>query len=87
MIDQFDLCINVFWLLAWLIHLLINEFAIPASSAFVTRPGGLRAARLNPPPPEGLERDWIVIEIFFEFFELKESSQAPRIPPGWRQDS
>ena len=22
-----------------------------------TRPGGLRAARLNPPPPEGLERD------------------------------
>ena len=52
---------------------------------FLTRPGGLRAARLNPPPPEGLERVWIEIEKFFEFlfefFELKESSQAPRIPP------
>ena len=35
----------------------------------------------NPPPPEGSERDWIVIEIFFEFFEIFESSQGPRIPP------
>ena len=53
---------------------------------FLTRPGGLRAARLNPPPPEGSERVQTVFEIFFEFlfefFELKESSQAPRIPPG-----
>ena len=51
---------------------------------FLTRPGGLRAARLNPPPPEGSERVQIEIEIFFEFlfefFELKESSQGPRIP-------
>ena len=42
--------------------------------------------RLNPPPPEGSERVRTEIEIFFEFlfefFELKESSQAPRIPPG-----
>mgnify|MGYP003337677667 CR=1 FL=1 len=53
---------------------------------FLTRPGGLRAARLNPPPPEGSERVRMDFEIFFEFlfefFELKESSQAPRIPRG-----
>ena len=57
-----------------------------------TRAGGLRAERFNPPPPEGSERVQIVFEKFFEFlfefFELKESSQAPRIPPGhggrWR---
>ena len=58
---------------------------------FLTRPGGLRAARLNPPPPEGSERVWTVFEIFFEFlfefFELKESSQAPRIPPFSRAGS
>ena len=39
---------------------------------------------VNPPPPEGSERVQIVFEIFFEFlfefFELKESSQAPRSP-------
>ena len=39
------------------------------------------AKRLNPPPPEGSERVWIVFEIVFEFFEIKELSQAPRIPP------
>ena len=39
------------------------------------------AERLNPPPPEGSERVWTDFEIFFEFFELKESSQGPRIPP------
>ena len=37
---------------------------------------------VNPPPPEGSERVWTEIEIVFEFFELKESSQAPRSPPG-----
>ena len=51
---------------------------------YLTRPCGLRAARLNPPPPEGSERVRIVFEIFFEFlfefFELKESSQGPRSP-------
>ena len=50
----------------------------------VPGPCGLRAARLNPPPPEGSERvrmDFeIVFEFLFEFFELKESSQGPRIP-------
>ena len=38
---------------------------------FLTRPGGLRAARLNPPPPEGSERVWTVFKKFFEFFEFK----------------
>ena len=43
-----------------------------------------RAQRVldNPPPPEGSERVWIDFEIFFEFFELKESSQGTHIPPG-----
>ena len=38
--------------------------------------------RLNPPPPEGSERVRMDFEIFFEFFELKESSQGPRSPQG-----
>ena len=37
---------------------------------------------VNPPPPEGLERVQTEIEIVFEFFEIKESSQAPRSPQG-----
>ena len=47
---------------------------------FLTRPGGLRAARLNPPPPEGSERVQMEIEFLFEFFEFKESCQGPRSP-------
>ena len=38
------------------------------------------AKRLNPPPPEGLERVWMEIELVFEFFEIIESSQAPSSP-------
>ena len=78
-----------FWnTLALYAHQLINASSTlqpVARQHFETRAGGLRAERLNPPPPEGSERVQIVFEIFFEFlfefFELKESSQGPRSPP------
>ena len=57
-----------------------------ADVALGARPCGLRAARLNPPPPEGSERVQTVFEIVFEFFEIKELSQAPRIPPADRKN-
>ena len=40
-------------------HQLVNSSAIQpmARLHFATRAGGLRAARFNPPPPEGSERD------------------------------
>ena len=40
-------------------HQLVNSSAIQpmARLHFATRAGGLRAERLNPPPPEGSERD------------------------------
>ena len=50
--------------------------------SLLTRPGGLWAAQANPPPPEGSER----VRIAFEFFEIEELSQAPRIPPADRKD-
>ena len=63
-------------------HQLINASTLQPvpRQHFVTRAGGLRAERLNPPPPEGSERVWTDFEIVFEFFELKESSQGPCIP-------
>ena len=38
---------------------------------FLTRPGGLRAARLNPPPPEGSERVRTVFRISCQFLTMK----------------
>ena len=43
------------------------------------RSRGLRAARLNPPPPEGSERDWIEIK-FLSIFDNK-PSHAHSAPP------
>ena len=45
-------------------HQLVNASTLQpvARQHLETRAGGLRAERLNPPPPEGSERDWIEIK-------------------------
>ena len=48
---------------------------------FVPGPCGLRAARLNPPPPEGSERVWMQIEICLRL------SRNQRVKPGPAQSA
>ena len=45
---------------------------------FLTRPGGLRAARLNPPPPEGSERVQTVFRISLSNSSNSKSLARPR---------